>query len=79
MPLFYPLLAGRWPSNPVAFAKMRAALGVQLAGALEKAHGLTCQVSRSNTHGHARLQHCLRPYVQEGSTERFRTFASCRV
>ncbi|KAF5838727.1 Nrap protein [Dunaliella salina] len=37
--------SGRWPSNPQAFKKMKAALGLQLAEALEKSYGLITQTS----------------------------------
>ena len=33
------LVAGRWPDDPVAFAKTKAALALQLCGSLESAHG----------------------------------------
>eukprot|EP00983_Pelagomonas_calceolata_P073161 1152030-Pelagomonas_calceolata.AAC.5 len=38
------IAAGRWPSDPQAFKKMKAALGLQLAEALEKSYGLITQL-----------------------------------
>ena len=37
--------AGKWPASAAALCKARAALGVQLALALEKGHGLMCRAS----------------------------------
>jgi hypothetical protein len=37
--------AGKWPASAAALRKVKAALGVQLAHALEKGHGLMCRVS----------------------------------
>ena len=31
--------AGRWPDDPLAFSKTKAALGIQLAGSLETGYG----------------------------------------
>lgn len=37
--------AGKWADNPEAFRKMKAALGVQLAQALESSFGLDAEAS----------------------------------
>ena len=41
----HPSYVGKWPSSAAALRKVKAALGVQLALALETAHGLTCRAS----------------------------------
>lgn len=43
--------SGRWPTHPVAFKKMKAALGLQLSEALEKSYGLLTQVSSAGGGG----------------------------
>ncbi len=39
--------AGRWPADPTAFVKMKAALGVQLAQTIETSLGLTALASET--------------------------------
>ena len=38
-------LAGKWPGSAAALRKVKAALGVQLAHALDRGHGLVCRAS----------------------------------